>query len=273
MIPHKSRGFWCILDISFGIKHVGSQFPSVNSNTTKKAFQQSMSQLGNVLKRIVSTVAKEYHPKTLFWFAILDIKDGFCCMAVNNHQAWNFCYVLPPKHGKEVHINDTVIVVPNCLQMGLCKSPPFFCSALETAHDMIEKLFIEAELDPHQFKEQILENVKTSLENITSNEGDISSLVEVFMDNFIGMTNSQDQKFLEHFTRALLHRVRSIFLPPDVTGHHGEDPISQKKLKKGKGTWTTTKDILSWIFDGKNFTITLPKEKITSMRLLIKKVL
>jgi hypothetical protein len=48
MIPHKSRLFRCILDLSFQLKHNGKILPSVNSETTKKAPQQSMAQLGLV---------------------------------------------------------------------------------------------------------------------------------------------------------------------------------------------------------------------------------
>jgi len=44
----KSRLLRCILDLSFQLKHNGKILPSVNSETTKKAPQQSMAQLGLV---------------------------------------------------------------------------------------------------------------------------------------------------------------------------------------------------------------------------------
>lgn len=40
----------------------------------------------------------------------------------------------------------------------------------------------------------------------------------------------------------MLAGVHSIFPLPDITGHHGKDPISQKKLCQGEGTWTHEKN-------------------------------
>ena len=36
MIPHKSKAFRCILDLSFNFKHKGKKYPSVNECTNKK---------------------------------------------------------------------------------------------------------------------------------------------------------------------------------------------------------------------------------------------
>jgi len=59
----------------------------------------------------------------------------------------------------------------------------------------------------------------------------------------------------------MIYGVHSIFPPPDVSGHHGEDPISQKKMDQGNGTWSMTKEILGWLVDGANFTIQLTLDK------------
>lgn len=80
------------------------------------------------------------------------------------------------------------------------------------------------------------------------------NLTEVFVDDFIAATNRTDETYLRHFSRAMLHGVHSIFPPPEVTGHNGEDPVSQKKLAQGEGTWEYTKEILGWLVDGSNFT-------------------
>lgn len=50
MIPHKSKAFCCILDLSFGIRHKGQTLASVNSATNKKALPHSMVQLGQCIK-------------------------------------------------------------------------------------------------------------------------------------------------------------------------------------------------------------------------------
>ena len=98
-------------------------FPSVNDVTNKQTKAESMAQLENVPQRIVELMVDNYNKKHQFFFTNLDIKDGFWRLAVNNHDAWNFCFILAPLKGKS--IDETEIIVPNCLQMGWCKSPPF----------------------------------------------------------------------------------------------------------------------------------------------------
>jgi len=53
MIPHKSRAFRCILDLSFQLNLKGKKMPSVNSATAKLAPREGMVQLGQALKRAV----------------------------------------------------------------------------------------------------------------------------------------------------------------------------------------------------------------------------
>jgi len=98
------------------------------------------------------------------------------------------------------------------------------------------------------------------------------NLVEVFVDDFVGATNNSDKSHLQHFSMAMLYGVHSIFPPPEVSGHHGQDPISQKKIDQGDGTWSTMKEILGWLVDGANFTIQLTPDKCEKIARLIKKV-
>ena len=74
-------------------------------------------------------------------------------MAVSNDDAWNFCYVLP-QADLDATLEDTLIAVPNCLQMGWCELPPLFCTASETAQYFIEALLLEASLPDHPFEEK-----------------------------------------------------------------------------------------------------------------------
>ena len=153
-IPHKSRLFRFILDLSFELIIDGKRFPSVNNSTRKMAKQESMEQLGQVIKRILHTMAqaRKEDPTQVFHFAKLDIKDGFWRLAVSDIAAWNFCYVLPSVN-KVQSIDDIEIVVPNALQMGWCESPPFFCSASETGRDTIEKLLSTDQQEAHAFED------------------------------------------------------------------------------------------------------------------------
>jgi hypothetical protein len=93
------------------------------------------------------------------------------------------------------------------------------------------------------------------------------------VDDFIGTTNILSTEHLQKVSRAMLHGIHSIFPPPEVTGHSGEDPVSEQKIKKGEGVWAHEKEILGWIFDGVNYTIRLPSKKCNDIIVFIRKIL
>ena len=269
MIPHKSKLFRAILDLSFKLTHKGKSYPSVNEHTVIQSKPQAMVQLGQSIKRIVATMADNYHPNKPFVFSKLDIKDGFWRMAVNNDDAWHFCYVLPPKN-KQQDIDDTCIVVPNSLQMGWTESPPYFCSSTETARDIIETLLTSNEpLRKHVLEKQMLQDIDKIKSSLKTDHH--ASVLEVFVDDFIGVTNDTSTTHLQKLSRAMLHGIHSIFPPPHVSGHNGFDPVSEKKLDQGEGTWATKKEILGWDFDGEAYTIQLPIKKCKVIINLIRK--
>jgi hypothetical protein len=269
MIPHKSKKYRCILDLSFTLYHEGNEYVSVNETTNKMAKPEAMAQLGLCLQRVIATMADNFDLSKPFIFSKLDIKDGFWRMRVSNENAWNFCYVLPTL--KTLTSDDDIeIVVPNSLQMGWCESPPFFCSGSETARDIIDHITTYPNLPSHRFENIMLKEV---LEQETLAAKGESTLFEVFVDDFVGVTNNTTTTHLTHISRAMINGIHSIFPPPEVTTHSGGDPISKKKLDKGEGVWSHCKEILGWDLDGKNFTIQLPPAKCDAIVLQIRKML
>jgi len=144
-------------------------------------------------------LADNYDPKKTFKFAKLDIKDGFWRMRVSSEDAWNFCYVLP-NTDPTTTLDDTEIVVPNCLHMGWCKSPPFFCAASETARDVIEALLLELKLPEHPFEGEMPDEATASTKFRFQATTTFINLVEVFVDDFIGATNDLSEENLSHFS-------------------------------------------------------------------------
>lgn len=61
--------------------------------------------------------------------------------------------------------------------------------------------------------------------------------------------------------------TRHFFSLPSVTGHSGGDPISKKKLDKLERFCENVKEVLRWVINGANFTISLPLEKIKISKL------
>jgi len=106
-IPHKSKAFRSILDLSFSLRlKNGGILESVNDSTVKMAPRGALDQLGQALSRIIHAFAKAEEDARIF-MAKWDIKDGFWRMDCEKG-----------------------------LQMGWVESPPYFCAATETARDI-----------------------------------------------------------------------------------------------------------------------------------------
>ena len=209
-IPHKSRSFRTILDLSFQLRHCGKLAESINLETVKLAPAESMIKLRNCVQRLIAILGENYDPKNPFMLSKLDIKDGFWSMAVRNYDAWNFGYVLF-QDNLNATLDYILIVMPNCLQIGCCKSPPFFFAETKTAQNPIEALILEASLPENQFEENML-NTSATLQLQAMIH--FSNLEEVFVDDFIVPTNNIRKEQLEHLSRFMLFGVHSIFPPP-----------------------------------------------------------
>ncbi len=76
-IPHKSRAFRSILDLSFSLRLGNNgRVPSVNEMTVRLAPKGAIDQIGHSLKRIIHAFAEAEDDKQIF-MAKWDIQDGF----------------------------------------------------------------------------------------------------------------------------------------------------------------------------------------------------
>jgi hypothetical protein len=134
-IPHKSKAFRSILDLSFSL-HLknGGILESVNDSTIKMAPRGALDQLGQALSRIIHAFAKADEDAKIF-MAKWDINDGFWHMDCEIGEEYNFAYVLPQEEGTQL-----TLVVPPSLQMGWVESPPYFCAVTETARDITARV-------------------------------------------------------------------------------------------------------------------------------------
>jgi hypothetical protein len=263
-IPHKSRGYRMILDLSHGVRLQGVTHPSVNEATNPTvAPAESMAELGNVLPRLIYAVATAPDANGPILFSKLDIKDGYWRMVVPADDEWHFAYVLPKASTDE----PTRLVIPSSLQMGWCDSPAYFCAASETARDVADNL---AETPPgslpaHPLEGFLIRPQDWPKDTLAQTSEKFTRLMEVYIDDFIQLAQTTDPDKLLHLSRAVLHGIHSVFPPPAVTGHDGEDPVSQKKLAQGDGLWAIRKEILGWVFDGAKRCIELPPDKVEKL--------
>jgi hypothetical protein len=92
-VPHKSRLYRMILDLSYQIKINGKKLQSVNDTSDKNLAPQH--ELGNVIPRLIWAMATSNNSITPFLLTKVNLKDGYWRMCVNADDAWNFAYVLP----------------------------------------------------------------------------------------------------------------------------------------------------------------------------------
>ena len=284
-IPHKSRSYRMILDLSAKGQGRNGQKrrKSVNELTIKEASPlASMKQLGKTLPRLIWTIAFATDDKGPILFAKLDIKDGFWQGAVEEGKEANFCYVLPPTDDDE----EPMIVMPIALQMGWVSSPPDFCAATCTGLDVADRLRETAGLPEHPLEHAMMDPINSTIlkqlgspkdwtqDELNQKLIDLCHLFEAYVDDYIALIQSMDPDILRHHARALLHGISQIFPAPDITGHSGEHPVSQKKLVTEKeDVFDTVKEILGWIFDGVERTMQLPPAKLEKINNCLKKLI
>jgi len=151
--------------------------------------------------------------------------------------------------------------------MGWCESPPLFCSASEMARDSAQELLeTRAMLPPHPLEQLCLPAAFELPTTDQINSKKLPKLLEVYMDDFIGLAQAPTHKELLHFTCTIMHGIHSVFPPPGPNDDPEDEPISIKKLRQGDGLWSTKKEILGWLFDGVLWCLSLPTEKVTKIK-------
>ncbi len=246
-IPHKSRAYRSILDLSFALQlKDGGIIESVNNTSEKWAPRGAIDQLGHALKQIIHAFAKA-DDNTVILMAKWDIHTGFWWLNCHQGEEWNFSYVWPQELDK-LHR----LVVPSLLQMRWVESAPYFCVASKTARDVTVE-YIKLKIGPlpeHKFEGWTGTN--KAIVNNTQVLRNLRYLLEVYVDDFISCIIPTSRKQIKHVARGILHGIHNVF-PPRVD--KAKDPISAKKLRKGDGRYKTTKCLLGFDFNGVNKTI------------------
>jgi hypothetical protein len=127
-------------------------------------------------------------------------------------------------------------VVPTSLQIGWEESPPYFCAASETAHDLVVD-YIETptgSLPSHKLENWAIANKP----EISPSAGGtaLRFIIEVYVNDFIAAIIPTTPEEIEHVARGVLHGIHDVF-PACNDGER--DPVSAKKLRKGDGTFAT----------------------------------
>ena len=236
----------------------------MNDTTKKTATSGAIDQIGECLSRIIHAFAETDDASKIF-MAKWDIKDGFWQMDCAAGEEWNFAYVLPQEEGEPI-----TLVVPTSLQMGWVESPPYFCAATETSRD-ISTEYIKTKvnsLSRHKFEHYVVgTSAYTNLPESGHDPQKFSYMVEVYVDDFMSLVIPVSKEQLRHAANAIMHGIHDVF-PPNNSD--AEDPISEKKMKKGEGLYDTEKTLLGFDFDGDAKTMWLESAKREKLLTILK---
>ncbi len=264
-IPHKSKAYRSILDLSFRLclENRGVR-AAVNNTTTKTAPKGAIDQIGECLSRIVHAFA-EANPTAKIFMAKWDIKDSFWWMDCADGEEWNFAYVLPQPEGEPIKL-----VIPTSLQMGWVESPPYFCAATETARDICTE-YIEQQvgaLQPHKFAKYVGGDPEFDAlpASCPTTKGFLYT-VEVYVDDFMSLVIPISREQLHHVATAVMTGLHDVF-PPEADDSN--NPISKKKLRQHQGQFSTRKTLLGFDFDGITKTMWLEQAKREKLLTVLK---
>ena len=228
---------------------------AVNDTTVKSAPQGAIDQLGECLTRVIHAFAEAGDDAKIF-MAKWDIKDGFWRMDCREGEEWNFTYVLPQPEGYP-----TMLVVPTSLQMGWVESPPYFCAATETARDIATEYtdMPVGAIPAHKFSKYRVGGESYSDLQEDHDGKSFRTMIEVYVDDFMSLVIPITKAQLQHTTDAVMTGINDVF--PADESNDDDDPISEKKLKKLEGQYSTVKTLLGFDFDGISKTMWLEAAK------------
>jgi hypothetical protein len=150
---------------------------------------------------------------------------------------------------------------------GLATKPPFFGAVTETARDIAQQRFHQAQLPPHalecflqKHRDVIVQMIAEHAAKGPVTPEELVHLIEVYVDDFIVMLQATDIAQLDHIARAVLHSIHDHFPPPEITNSPLPDPALVAKMQL-EVVWHTEKEILGWLFNRRDRTISLTTKK------------
>ncbi|KAI2511269.1 adenylate kinase [Fragilaria crotonensis] len=271
VIPQVGRRGRLLLDLSFAVQAATSGgkrarrartvtdplAPSVNDTTTKLSPAYPVKEVGRVLVRLLRFMAAVPAEETIN-FAKIDLSDGFWRMLVADDCKWNFAYTLPGSIDAP-----TQLVIPHALQMGWTESPGYFCAATETGRDIMQALIDAGTVCPPHALDAFMIPETAARRQTSPETARKWQMSAVYVDDYIlAAVEDRTGTLLQRTGRAALHTIHGLFPPPARSGHlGGKDPISAKKLEAGDAQWAHTKELLGFVFNGKDRTVHLTQRK------------
>jgi len=146
--------------------------------------------------------------------------------------------------------------------MGWIESAPYFYAVSETGHNVAEQ-YVNVPMGSRPAHKFLL-HTQTSVMYVTfpncvnSPMPPLKYLVDVYVDNFIGLAILTSKQQLNHVTNGIMSGIHDVFQAHKDTS---QDPISLKNVMLKDGAWDIVKEILGFGFDGADKTMWLADRK------------
>jgi hypothetical protein len=283
VVPQRDRRPRTIVDYSYS---------NVNQETCPIAPVEAM-QFGTALQRLIEDIVNADPRHGPVYLCKVDISDGFYRVDVRPADIPQLGVVLPVVPGSE-----PLVAFPLVLPMGWKNSPPYFCAVTETITDVanVRNLHHEqppshrldhlADSRPHDGGDVIGVTSKPSPQDRPActtavpepprnhrstrkhNSRPLAKF-DIYVDDFLGIGQGRPKR-LRQLRRVLFHTLDEVLRPKDQEdSDFRQEPISIKKLQKGDACWSTTKQILGWLIDTIQATVTLPPHRIKRLHAII----
>ena len=302
MADYVAKGFWMVLPYSLvatnphlrvspiGVVPQNNRRPrpivdysyyGVNDATQPNAPMDAM-QFGRALERIIRKILLANPKYGKVHLIKVDLSDGFYRINLNPRDAVKLAVAFPSLPGEP-----PLVALPLSLPMGWKNSPPLFCAATETIADIANHwLLHEHPMPPHRLDHladskptdppPLLPAVPTGVPvpicadpHLARTRRRRLQTIEIYVDDFIGAAQGR-RSYLQRVRRTLLHAVDDIFRPLDARdGPERKEPVSLKKLRQGDACWSTCKEILGWLLDTDQMTLTLTERRTNRLHALL----
>jgi hypothetical protein len=277
VVPQRDRRPRTIVDYSFS---------GLNQETCTIAPSDAM-QFGTALQRIVESIVNANPRFGPVLLCKVDISDGFYRVGVRPADVPKLGVIFPSASDQE-----QLVAFPLVLPMGWKNSPPYFCAITETVADVTNERIrhhhqpprhrLDRVADTHEemSKEACNEIPKRTCQPKaaratavpeppsppTSRPSSRTQLplgqFDIYVDDFLGTAQGNVRR-LNRLRRTLFHTLDEVLRPKDSLDDDArQEPISIKKLRKGDARWSTTKQMLGWLIDTVQSTITLPPHRL-----------
>jgi len=257
LVPQRDRRDRLIIDYTWS---------GVNPATVRLA-PDSM-QYGRALQRTLQRIYDADPKHGPVHMLKVDIADGFYRVWLSAADIPKLGVALPPGPDGE-----QLVAFPLVLPMGWVESPPHFCAVTETVADLANDALARGDVPDtvHRLEAvaaspaptyDVGEPAVPMRHNQPTRHGRPLAYIDVFVDDFLGLANS-NRGHRNRVRRALLRALDSVIRPLDEDDSpERQEPASEKKLRKGDGSWATQKILLGWLVDSVRGTINLPPHRI-----------